>query len=46
LLKDICEGRQNKVLIFVKTKKGCDKLAKQLNYDGYDAVAIHGDKIQ
>jgi len=40
------KSRHDKVLIFVKTKKGCDRLAKTLEYDGYKAVAIHGDKAQ
>lgn len=46
LLKDMTKSRHDKVLIFVKTKKGCDRLAKTLDYDGYKAVAIHGDKQQ
>ena len=35
-----------KVLIFVETKRGCDQLQRSLQMDGWNAVAIHGDKSQ
>ncbi len=34
------------VLIFVRTKHGADRLAKQLQKDGLSTAAIHGDKAQ
>lgn len=46
LLKEFVKSRNDKIIIFVKTKKGCDRLARTLEYEGYDAVAIHGDKAQ
>lgn len=41
-------GSQNwkQVLVFVRTKRGADTLAKQLNKDGLKAAPIHGDKSQ
>jgi ATP-dependent RNA helicase DDX5/DBP2 len=46
ILKEAIKNDKDKILIFVNTKRGCDKLAKNLEYDGYDAIAIHGDKAQ
>jgi ATP-dependent RNA helicase RhlE len=34
------------VLVFTRTKHGADRLAKQLERDGIEAAAIHGDKSQ
>lgn len=45
LLKEL-EKREGSVLIFVKTKIGCDKLADKLCDDGHSADAIHGDLQQ
>jgi len=36
----------NKVLVFARTKRGADRLTKQLKGDGIRAEAIHGDKTQ
>lgn len=36
----------NQVLVFMRTKHGANKLAKQLNTDGISAEAIHGNKSQ
>jgi ATP-dependent RNA helicase RhlE len=36
----------NKVLVFARTKRGADRLTKQLKGDGLKAEAIHGDKTQ
>jgi ATP-dependent RNA helicase RhlE len=33
-------------LVFVRTKRGADRLVKRLNREGVDAVAMHGDKSQ
>lgn len=34
------------VLIFARTKQGCDALAKEMNKDGLKTESIHGDKSQ
>ena len=34
------------MLVFVKTKRGAKKLAKQLYKEGFEADAIHGDLRQ
>ncbi len=34
------------VLVFTRTKHGADKLTRNLNADGIDALAIHGNKSQ
>jgi len=34
------------VLVFLRTKHGCNRLAEQLNKDGITALAIHGNKSQ
>ena len=34
------------VLVFTRTKRGADRLAKQLEKDGIPSAAIHGDKRQ
>ena len=47
LLREITyKDKNTKVLIFTKTKKGCDRLSRTLDYAGYDSSAIHGDKAQ
>jgi len=46
LLKEELNKREGTVIIFVKTKKGVDKLARQLSKEGFKAEAIHGDLHQ
>ncbi|NUS37722.1 MAG: DEAD/DEAH box helicase, partial [Lysobacter sp.] len=47
LLIDILARRHSdQVLVFGKTKHGCNRLAEQLEAAGLDAVAIHGNKSQ
>jgi ATP-dependent RNA helicase DeaD len=36
------EARDGSVIIFVKTQHGTDRLAKRLEHDGHESVAIHG----
>jgi len=36
----------SKFIIFMRTKKSCDKICKLLENEGYKAIAIHGDKHQ
>jgi ATP-dependent RNA helicase RhlE len=43
LIKD---GDWSQVLIFTRTKHGANRLAKQLEQDGIEADAIHGNKSQ
>jgi ATP-dependent RNA helicase DDX5/DBP2 len=35
-----------KFIIFMRTKKSCDRVCRFLENEGYKAIAIHGDKIQ
>ena len=35
-----------RVIVFARTKRGCDRVAKNLEADGFRAEAIHGDKAQ
>ncbi|HEX5777042.1 MAG TPA: DEAD/DEAH box helicase [Caulobacteraceae bacterium] len=47
LLADLFEDEAMKrVLIFTRTKRGADRVAKQLATVGVEAAAIHGDKSQ
>ncbi|NOT32073.1 MAG: DEAD/DEAH box helicase [Planctomycetes bacterium] len=43
LLRDPSVSR---VLVFTRTKRGCDRVAKRLVQNGIQAQAIHGDKSQ
>jgi len=43
LIKD---GDWSQVLVFTRTKHGANRLTKQLEQDGIEAVAIHGNKSQ
>ncbi|SEO48659.1 DEAD/DEAH box helicase [Aquisalimonas asiatica] len=42
----IGSGDWRQVLVFTRTKRGADKLAKQLEQDGIRSTAIHGNKSQ
>lgn len=42
----IGRGNWQRVLVFVRTKQIADRLAQQMQKDGLDTVAIHGDKSQ
>ena len=42
----IRSGRIDRALVFTRTKHGANRLAEQLDNDGIDAVAIHGNKSQ
>jgi len=39
-------GQWKQVLVFVRTKHGADRLARQLERDGIDTGVLHGDKSQ
>ena len=45
ILRSVNNG-VNKIIIFMKTKRSCDKLCRHLEYEGCKAAAIHGDKAQ
>jgi len=40
------EAKNEKMLIFVETKRGCDQLTRSLQMDRFQARCIHGDKSQ
>ncbi len=42
----IKKNNWHQVLVFLRTKHGCNRLAEQLNTDGITALAIHGNKSQ
>lgn len=42
----ITTNKWEQVLVFTRTKHGANKLAKQLNIDGINSDAIHGNKSQ
>lgn len=47
LLLDLLKGNEiNQALVFTRTKRGADKLTKQLSRNGIKTGAIHGDKSQ
>jgi len=46
LMKNMVISKNSKVLIFMHTKKDCDKFESELTADGYPCKSIHGDKIQ
>jgi superfamily II DNA/RNA helicase len=46
VLISLLDAPRNLTLIFTRTKRGCDKLAKQLRDAGVKAAAIHGDLRQ
>ena len=45
-VKDVILKYKGQILIFNKTKRGCDKLKKKLCEDDFKAEAIHGDLRQ
>ena len=45
-LLDQLDARTGSIIVFVKTKRGADRLATKLNRQTYSAEAIHGDLRQ
>ncbi|KTW30302.1 ATP-dependent RNA helicase DBP2 [Pneumocystis carinii B80] len=45
-LESAMEDNENRILIFVSTKRIADDITKYLRQDGWPALAIHGDKQQ
>jgi ATP-dependent RNA helicase RhlE len=46
LVEELANEEQGRSLVFVRTKRGADKVVKRLRSRGVDAVAMHGDKSQ
>jgi ATP-dependent RNA helicase RhlE len=47
LLIDLLKSKNMKsVLVFARTKHGCDRIARDLTKQGFKVAAIHGDKSQ
>jgi superfamily II DNA/RNA helicase len=46
LLDHLDDDERGRTLVFVRTKRGADRLVKRLNTNAVDAVAMHGDKSQ
>ncbi len=46
LIKEIDAGDRGRTLVFVRTKRGCDRLVKKLSAEDVQSVAMHGDKSQ
>src|SRR5690606_18139736 len=46
LVEILARRHTEQVLVFGKTKHGCNRLAEQLEKSGLKAVAIHGNKSQ
>jgi ATP-dependent RNA helicase RhlE len=40
------QGERDRAIVFVRTKRGADRLVKRLDAQGQRAVAIHGNKSQ
>ncbi|EFY92383.1 ATP-dependent RNA helicase dbp-2 [Metarhizium acridum CQMa 102] len=45
-LEQVMENKENKILIFVGTKRVADDITRFLRQDGWPALSIHGDKQQ
>ncbi len=46
LVEQLGDDDSGRTLVFVRTKRGADRLAKRLRARGVEAVAMHGDKSQ
>ncbi len=46
LVETLAADDRGRTLVFVRTKRGADRLVKRLRVQGAEAVAIHGDKSQ
>ncbi|KAG8357115.1 ATP-dependent RNA helicase DBP2 [Fusarium venenatum] len=45
-MEKVMENKENKILIFVGTKRVADEITRFLRQDGWPALSIHGDKQQ
>ena len=46
LLQRLLKEEDGRCLVFVRTKRGADRLARQLRKAGFDAGMLHGDRSQ
>jgi superfamily II DNA/RNA helicase len=46
LTAQLRDGERGRTLVFVRTKRGADRLVKRLRSNNLEAVAMHGDKSQ
>jgi len=46
VLRELLYNESGKTLIFARTKRGTERLAKDLMRDGFSATMIHGDRTQ
>src|ERR1700758_3276162 len=46
VLRELLYADKGQTLIFTRTKRGAERLAKQLVRDGFSAAMIHGDRSQ
>lgn len=46
IIRNMTISNTSKVLIFINTKKDCNRMESELNTDGFKCRAIHGDKSQ
>jgi len=46
VLRQLLEAEQGQTLIFTRTKRGAERLARELARDGFAAAMIHGDRSQ
>jgi ATP-dependent RNA helicase RhlE len=46
LVDELREGERGRTLVFVRTKRGADRLVRRLRQRGVEATAMHGDKSQ
>jgi ATP-dependent RNA helicase RhlE len=46
VLRQLLYGEKGQTLIFTRTKRGAQRLAKELERDGFSAAMIHGDRTQ
>jgi len=45
-LRQLLYEQEGKTLVFARTKRGAERLAKELMRDGFSAAMIHGDRSQ
>jgi ATP-dependent RNA helicase RhlE len=45
-LRRLLEAENGQTLVFARTKRGAERIAKTLVRDGFDAAMIHGDRSQ
>ena len=46
MLRELLYAEKGQTLIFARTKRGAERLAKNLVRDGFAAAMIHGDRSQ